>query len=94
MRDVINKNHTEAELLESVATAAREGYTSAKLYFMCGLPGENDDDLRAILSSRTRRGRRRATPATGLPHHRQRLAPRAQAAHAVRVGGAGLDPRS
>jgi len=50
MRDVINKNHTEAELLESVATAAREGYTSAKLYFMCGLPGENDDDLRAILS--------------------------------------------
>ncbi|HEY2955909.1 MAG TPA: TIGR03960 family B12-binding radical SAM protein [Candidatus Eisenbacteria bacterium] len=48
MRDVINKNHTEEELLESVATAAREGYTGAKLYFMCGLPGENDDDLRAI----------------------------------------------
>ena len=50
MRDVINKNHTEEELLRSVATAAREGYTGAKLYFMCGLPGENDDDLRAILS--------------------------------------------
>jgi len=49
MRDVINKNHTEEELLQSVATAAREGYTGAKLYFMCGLPGENDDDLRAIL---------------------------------------------
>jgi radical SAM family uncharacterized protein/radical SAM-linked protein len=49
MRDVINKNHTEAELLNSVATAAREGYTSAKLYFMCGLPGENDDDLRGII---------------------------------------------
>jgi radical SAM family uncharacterized protein/radical SAM-linked protein len=49
MRDVINKNHTEEELLTSVATAAREGYTGAKLYFMCGLPGENDDDLRAIL---------------------------------------------
>ena len=49
MRDVINKNHTEDELLNSVGTAAREGYTSAKLYFMCGLPGENDDDLRAIL---------------------------------------------
>src|SRR5206468_2928433 len=30
-------------------TAAREGYTGAKLYFMCGLPTENDDDLRAIL---------------------------------------------
>jgi radical SAM-linked protein len=49
MRDVINKNHTEEELLLSVETAAREGYTSAKLYFMCGLPGETDDDLRAIL---------------------------------------------
>uniref|UniRef100_A0A832HZZ2 TIGR03960 family B12-binding radical SAM protein n=1 Tax=Eiseniibacteriota bacterium TaxID=2212470 RepID=A0A832HZZ2_UNCEI len=49
MRDVINKNHTEQELLDSVGTAAREGYTSAKLYFMCGLPGENDDDLRAII---------------------------------------------
>jgi radical SAM family uncharacterized protein/radical SAM-linked protein len=49
MRDVINKNHTEAELLDSVGTAAREGYTSAKLYFMCGLPGETDDDLRGIL---------------------------------------------
>ena len=49
MRDVINKNHTEDELLQSVATAAREGYTGAKLYFMCGLPGEGDDDLRAIL---------------------------------------------
>src|SRR5437773_590970 len=48
MRDVINKNHTEEELLDSVGTAAREGYTGAKLYFMCGLPGETDDDVRAI----------------------------------------------
>jgi radical SAM family uncharacterized protein/radical SAM-linked protein len=60
MRDVINKNHTEDELLESVGTAAREGYTSAKLYFMCGLPGENDDDLRAILDL------------AGKAHHRAR----------------------
>jgi len=49
MRDVINKNHTEEELLTSVGTAAAEGYTGAKLYFMCGLPTETDDDLRAIL---------------------------------------------
>jgi radical SAM family uncharacterized protein/radical SAM-linked protein len=49
MRDVINKNHTEDELLNSVGIAAREGYTGAKLYFMCGLPGENDEDLVAIL---------------------------------------------
>ncbi len=49
MRDVINKNHTEEELLGSVETAAREGYTGSKLYFMCGLPSETDEDLRAIL---------------------------------------------
>jgi radical SAM-linked protein len=67
MRDVINKNHTEAELLDSVGTAAREGYTSAKLYFMCGLPGENDDDLRAILDLATRAHERaRAEGARGF----------------------------
>ena len=49
MRDVINKNHTEEELLASVATAAREGYNGVKLYFMCGLPGETDEDLQAIV---------------------------------------------
>ena len=49
LRNVINKNHSEEELLNSVATAAREGYTGAKLYFMCGLPTETDEDLRAIL---------------------------------------------
>ena len=58
MRDVINKNHTEEELLASVGTAAREGYTGAKLYFMCGLPGERDEDLRAILDLATRAGER------------------------------------
>ena len=65
MRDVINKNHTEEELLASVGTAAREGYTSAKLYFMCGLPGENDDDLRAILdlgAKATQRAREEKKP--------------------------------
>ena len=50
MRDVINKNHSEEELLASVATAAREGYGGVKLYFMCGLPGETDEDLRGILA--------------------------------------------
>ncbi|HKQ56276.1 MAG TPA: TIGR03960 family B12-binding radical SAM protein, partial [Candidatus Eisenbacteria bacterium] len=58
MRDVINKNHTEEELLQSVGTAAREGYTGAKLYFMCGLPGENDEDLKAILDLASKAWRR------------------------------------
>ena len=96
MRDVINKNHTEEELLNSVGTAAREGYTGAKLYFMCGLPTENDDDLRAILDLSVKAHGRRAREAGNreLPHHGERLAARAQAAHAVRVGRAGEHRRA
>jgi radical SAM family uncharacterized protein/radical SAM-linked protein len=58
LRDVINKNHTEDELLDSVATAAREGYRGVKLYFMCGLPGETDEDLHAIVELSARAARR------------------------------------
>ncbi len=67
MRDVINKNHTEEELLNSVGTAAREGYSSAKLYFMCGLPTENDDDLRAIIDLAVK-AHKRATRHEGRPN--------------------------
>src|SRR5262249_24407688 len=95
MRDVINNNHTEDELLQSVATAAREGYTGAKLYFMCGLPGENDDDLKAILDLAARswqRARDQGPP--NFPTTRQRLPARAQPPHAIRVVRAGVDRRA
>ena len=73
----------------------REGYTGAKLYFMCGLPTETDDDLRAILDLGHRAWQAaRETGNRGLPRHGERLAARAQAAHAVRVGGAGRTRRS
>jgi radical SAM family uncharacterized protein/radical SAM-linked protein len=49
LRDAINKNLTDEEVLGAVATAAREGYNGVKLYFMCGLPGETDEDLQAII---------------------------------------------
>ena len=49
MRDVVNKGVCEEELLESVAIAARQGYTGAKLYFMIGLPGERPEDLVGIV---------------------------------------------
>lgn len=49
MRDVVNKGVCEEELLESVAIAARQGYTGAKLYFMIGLPGERPEDLLGIV---------------------------------------------
>ncbi|WP_366924093.1 TIGR03960 family B12-binding radical SAM protein [Metallumcola ferriviriculae] len=48
MRNVINKNVTEEDLLGAVTAAFRAGWTNIKLYFMLGLPGETNDDLAAI----------------------------------------------
>ncbi len=48
LRDVINKNITEEEILRTCLTAFEGGYTSVKLYFMIGLPTETDDDIRGI----------------------------------------------
>jgi radical SAM family uncharacterized protein/radical SAM-linked protein len=48
LRDVINKNVTEEELLRSCATAFRGGWNGIKLYFMLGLPTETDEDVIGI----------------------------------------------
>lgn len=48
LRDVINKNVTEEEILNTCRTAFAGGYTSVKLYFMLGLPTETDEDLKGI----------------------------------------------
>ena len=48
LRDVINKNITEEDILSSCDTAFSGGYTAVKLYFMVGLPTETDDDIRGI----------------------------------------------
>jgi radical SAM family uncharacterized protein len=48
LRDSINKNVTEADLLETVRYAYSTGWRRCKLYFMIGLPGETDEDVRAI----------------------------------------------
>ena len=48
MRDVINKNVTEDDLLSAVEAAFRCGWKRVKLYFMIGLPTETDDDLIGI----------------------------------------------
>ena len=48
MRDVINKNVTEEELLESCRVAFTGGWNGVKLYFMLGLPTETDEDVRGI----------------------------------------------
>ena len=48
LRDVINKNVTEEELLRSCAAAFRGGWNGIKLYFMLGLPTETDEDVLGI----------------------------------------------
>lgn len=48
MRRVINKMVTEADLIRTVTAAYAAGWRQVKLYFMCGLPTETDDDVLAI----------------------------------------------
>jgi radical SAM family uncharacterized protein len=48
MRDVINKNISEEQILETVKTAFNEGYSGIKLYFMIGLPTVTMDDVEGI----------------------------------------------
>ena len=48
LRDVINKNLTEEEILTTCANAFSGGWNNVKLYFMLGLPTETDDDVLGI----------------------------------------------
>ena len=48
LRDVINKNITEDEIISTCKMAFEWGYTQVKLYFMMGQPTETDDDIRGI----------------------------------------------
>ena len=45
LRDAINKNVTEEEILTTCATAFSGGWNNVKLYFMLGLPTETDEDV-------------------------------------------------
>ena len=48
LRDAINKNVTEEDLLQSCRTAFAGGFNAVKLYFMLGLPTETDEDILGI----------------------------------------------
>lgn len=48
LRDVINKNLTRDELLDTCAVAFAGGWNGIKLYFMLGLPTETDEDITGI----------------------------------------------
>ena len=88
MRKVINKMVTEEDLIRTVATAYSHGWRQVKLYFMCGLPTETDED---VLADRRpgrqgdRQGPRGLRPQRH-PLHGVHRRVRAEAAHAVPVG--------
>lgn len=48
MRDIINKNITEEEIMDCVDAAFSRGWEKIKLYFMIGFPGEREKDIFAI----------------------------------------------
>ncbi len=50
LRDIINKNLTKENILNGCEQAFMGGWNKVKLYFMLGLPFENDDDIQAIAS--------------------------------------------
>ncbi|MEG2928429.1 MAG: TIGR03960 family B12-binding radical SAM protein [Oscillospiraceae bacterium] len=48
LRDIINKNVSEEEIEKTCTLAFKAGYSSVKLYFMMGLPGETLEDIKGI----------------------------------------------
>jgi len=51
MRNVVNKNVTEDQLLETAERVFSRGWGKMKLYFMIGLPTETDEDVREIVET-------------------------------------------
>ncbi len=51
MRDVVNKNVTDAQLMETAERVFSRGWSKMKLYFMIGLPTEEDEDVRGIVQT-------------------------------------------
>ncbi|MCX9189949.1 B12-binding domain-containing radical SAM protein [Carbonactinospora thermoautotrophica] len=63
IRKVINKMVTEDDLIRTVTTAYSNGWRHVKLYFMCGLPTETDEDVLqiAVLARKVIEAGRKAT---------------------------------
>ena len=77
LRDVINKNISETEIIDTVQDAFQLGWQVIKLYFMIGLPTETDEDLKALVDlvrklrhikgANGRRGKINVSVATFIP---------------------------
>ncbi|MEM7437114.1 MAG: TIGR03960 family B12-binding radical SAM protein, partial [Myxococcota bacterium] len=77
MRDVVNKNVTDAQLMETAQRVFSRGWTKMKLYFMIGLPTEEEEDVRDIARTGARtlevakqvQGNRRARVTVSVSTH-------------------------
>jgi radical SAM superfamily enzyme YgiQ (UPF0313 family) len=49
LRQVINKTQTEEDVLRAIELAAQHGFEQVKLYFMLGLPSEDEADVQALV---------------------------------------------
>jgi radical SAM family uncharacterized protein/radical SAM-linked protein len=74
MRDIIQKEYDEQELIDAARQIFDLGWRTLKLYFMIGLPGEEEDDIRGIAelaakvaAAGTRRGEVTASVSTFVP---------------------------
>ncbi len=69
MRDVVNKNVTEEQLLQTAERVFSRGWSNMKLYFMIGLPTETEEDVREIprVGGRARAVGKRVKRALGAP---------------------------
>jgi radical SAM family uncharacterized protein/radical SAM-linked protein len=54
MRDVVNKNVTEEQLMETAERVFSRGWSKMKLYFMIGLPTEEEEDVRGTVQTGAR----------------------------------------
>ncbi len=54
MRDVVNKNITEEDLIRTAHRVFKRGWTKMKFYFMIGLPSETDEDVDGIVETAAR----------------------------------------
>ena len=54
MRDVVNKNVTEEQLMETARRVFSRGWSKMKLYFMIGLPTEQEEDVLGIVQTGSR----------------------------------------
>ena len=95
IRRVINKTVSKEDLVRTVTTAYANGWRQVKLYFMCGLPTETDEDVLEIadLAVEVIRAGREASGQKDIRCTVSHRRLRAQAAHPVPVGAPRPAPR-